>query len=196
MSSLPVLPFIVITGPPGVGKTTLVCKLMKQLQEKQVSVAGFYTTEKRDTHGNRIGFNIVTTEGMTAPLAAIKSDGDGTRLPMIGRYAVDVVGFERVALPLMEKASSAGVAKASVFIVDEVGKMELLSDTFCRALASLLDQRRCALLLTIPVAGRGRPLPVVERIRGHPHALLVTLNRSNRNDAALHHRLLEALTPH
>ncbi|KAA0201829.1 hypothetical protein HAZT_HAZT001857 [Hyalella azteca] len=129
---------------------------MKQLQEKQVSVAGFYTTEKRDTHGNRIGFNIVTTEGMTAPLAAIKSDGDGTRLPMIGRYAVDVVGFERVALPLMEK-------------------MELLSDTFCRALASLLDQRRCALLLTIPVAGRGRPLPVVERIRGHPHALLVTV---------------------
>ena len=47
---------ILLTGPPGVGKTTLIKYLCEQLG----NCSGFYTEEIREG-GKRIGFNIVTS---------------------------------------------------------------------------------------------------------------------------------------
>ncbi|KAF2349100.1 Nucleoside-triphosphatase THEP1 type [Trinorchestia longiramus] len=175
----------------GIGKTTLVRKLLARLQDKTPDAAvGFYTAEQRDIHGNRTGFNIITTDGQQAPLAFIQREEDGRKLPMVGRYAVDVTAFKRVALPLLTKATTTH----SVLVIDEVGKMELLSEAFSRSLSGVLSTRRCALLLTIPVPGRGKPIPLVEHIRKHPDALLVTLNRSNRNDQQLLDHLYTVLS--
>ena len=51
---------IVITGEPGVGKTTLVTKLVEQLL-KSWNIEGFYTTELRDpVTGKRSGFDLIS----------------------------------------------------------------------------------------------------------------------------------------
>ena len=46
---------LLVTGPPGVGKTTLVTHLCQELE----NCAGFYTEEIREA-GKRSGFDIVT----------------------------------------------------------------------------------------------------------------------------------------
>lgn len=53
---------VLVTGKPGSGKTTLVKNLATQLQTKlgAGSVSGFYTTEIRDSHGIRTGFDLGT----------------------------------------------------------------------------------------------------------------------------------------
>ncbi|WP_455379576.1 nucleoside-triphosphatase, partial [Petrachloros mirabilis] len=50
-----------ITGLPGVGKTTLVRKLAKRLAE--FGPTGFYTEEIRNERGIREGFRLVTLCG-------------------------------------------------------------------------------------------------------------------------------------
>jgi nucleoside-triphosphatase len=52
---------ILITGLPGVGKTTLIRGLATRLAK--YDPAGFYTEEIRDSQGKREGFRIVTLSG-------------------------------------------------------------------------------------------------------------------------------------
>ena len=49
-----------ITGSPGVGKTTLTKKIADQLRSKGCHVAGFVTVENRGKEGRaRVGFDLV-----------------------------------------------------------------------------------------------------------------------------------------
>ena len=57
MTKIP--PRILITGTPGVGKTTLVRKVVEKLA---VRLGGFYTEEIRE-QGIRVGFRLRTMEG-------------------------------------------------------------------------------------------------------------------------------------
>ena len=55
----------------GVGKTTLVMQAVEQLKASGVEVKGFYTEEVRDG-GRRVGFDVVTMDGMRGPLARVR----------------------------------------------------------------------------------------------------------------------------
>ncbi|MCX8127048.1 MAG: AAA family ATPase, partial [Dehalococcoidia bacterium] len=82
---------ILITGKPGCGKTTL---LRRAVAESGVAAGGFYTEEVRE-HGERQGFRIVTLDGRSAVLSYV-----GIRSPYrVGRYGVDLVALESVAVP-------------------------------------------------------------------------------------------------
>ncbi|XP_050709371.1 cancer-related nucleoside-triphosphatase homolog [Eriocheir sinensis] len=92
---------VAVTGPPGVGKTTLVQKVVGQLQEAEVACSGFYTKEVRQG-GKRVGFDVVTLSGRTGVLSRQRAEGSGGREPRVGNYAVDVASFESLALPLLQ----------------------------------------------------------------------------------------------
>lgn len=51
-----------------------------------------------------------------------------------------------------------------MFVIDEIGKMELFSQAFIRAVRQALDSVDCTILGTIPLP-KGKPLGLVEEIR-------------------------------
>jgi nucleoside-triphosphatase len=116
---------ILLTGPPGVGKTTVMIRLAQRLEHR--SVAGFYTEEMRES-GRRQGFQIVTFSGKTGVLA----DKSLPSRARVGRYGVNVEAFERLAIPELARP-------ADLVLIDEIGKMECFSPAFVTAVRDLLD---------------------------------------------------------
>ncbi len=104
-----------LTGPPGIGKTTVVERILARLK---VDAGGFLTREMREG-GRRTGFEIVTLDGKRGILATVK----GRSRYRVGRYRVNVEELERVALPALERARR----DCELMVIDEIGTMELFS---------------------------------------------------------------------
>ncbi|XP_071493917.1 cancer-related nucleoside-triphosphatase homolog [Diadema antillarum] len=165
---------IFLTGPPGIGKTTLVRKACSELGAKSIPTQGFYTEEVR-AGGKRIGFDVVTLDGQRGTLAKV-GDHKG---PKVGQYTVNLPSFEQLALPVVSRKPP-GRAISPIFVIDEVGKMELFSQGFIQSVRKLLDQHSSTVLGTIPIP-KGRPLGLVEEIRSRPDVKVVTISKDNRD---------------
>ncbi|KAK1791370.1 hypothetical protein P4O66_013383, partial [Electrophorus voltai] len=143
-----------------VGKTTLVQKVCEVMVSGGVSLNGFYTEEVRES-GRRVGFDVVTVTGERGPLSRVGNEGSvGKREYKVSQYVVDLSSFENLALPLFQNM---GEGSRRVFVIDEIGKMELFSQTFIQAVRQALDSSDC-ILGTIPTP-KGKPLGLVEEIR-------------------------------
>ncbi|CAL0314270.1 unnamed protein product [Lupinus luteus] len=166
-----------VTGPPGVGKSTLIMKVFETLNASNpnLKVQGFYTREVRQT-GQRVGFEVVTLDGRTCPLASAKfSSPESLRWPSVGKYKVDVTSFETLALPELQVRED-----NDLFIIDEVGKMELFSSQFFPAVLKVLESN-VPILASIPIPKFGRDIPAVARLRNHAGATCFTLSVGNRD---------------
>ncbi|MPC20643.1 Cancer-related nucleoside-triphosphatase [Portunus trituberculatus] len=62
---------VALMGPPGVGKTTFIKKVVDRLQEGGLTCQGFYTEEVR-REGSRTGFDVVTLEGQRGILSRVR----------------------------------------------------------------------------------------------------------------------------
>ena len=109
---------ILITGQPGIGKTTLIKKLAQKLPK---SLSGFYTEEVRDSNGRRTGFDVVSIVNANnrKPLARDSCLQSG---PKVGKYTVLVSEFESIAISCLEKGTS-----SKYIIIDEIGKTGVFS---------------------------------------------------------------------
>lgn len=172
---------VFLTGQPGVGKTTLVQKACEALVSSGATVEGFYTEEVK-AGGRRVGFDVVTLTGERGHLSRIRDvagPSHGRREYTVGQYVVDLPSFENLVLPLFQNVGSGGGTR-KVFIIDEIGKMELFSQSFIRAVRQTLDSSSCTILGTIPVL-KHKPLPVVEEVRGRSDVRVFTISKENRN---------------
>ena len=157
---------ILVTGRPGSGKTTLVRRVLQALG---APAGGFYTRETRGEDGRRTGFELVTLDGPAATLAHVGIQGPHR----VGRYGVDVAALERVGVPAVEAAVEAG----RLVVIDEIGKMELLSTAFQRAVIEAVRRHR-TLFGTIMRA----PHPFADELKAQPDALLFELTETNRDE--------------
>uniref|UniRef100_UPI0037E7C634 cancer-related nucleoside-triphosphatase n=1 Tax=Semicossyphus pulcher TaxID=241346 RepID=UPI0037E7C634 len=174
---------VFLTGPPGVGKTTLVQKACEALVSSGVGVEGFYTEEVRQG-GRRVGFDVVTVTGERGQLSRIRdvsAPSHGRREYTVGQYVVDLSSFENLALPLFRNVGSADGGGRKVFVIDEIGKMELFSQSFIRAVRQTLESSSCTILGTIPIP-KGKPLGLVEEVRSRRDVKVFTVSKENRND--------------
>ncbi|KAJ7944052.1 Cancer-related nucleoside-triphosphatase [Quillaja saponaria] len=141
-----------VTGPPGVGKSTLIMRVLESLKASNpnLKAQGFYTREIR--HGNeRVGFEVVTLDGRIGPLASSTiSSPESLRWPTVGRYKVDVASFELLALPELQIREDTDLS-----VIDEVGKMELFSSSFFPAVLKVLESN-IPTLASIPIPKFGR----------------------------------------
>lgn len=121
---------LVVTGSPGVGKSTAISKVILRLKSKGVIVGGCITSEKR-TSGRRTGFGITNlTSGNQGELASATASLG----PRVGRYRVNLTDLASVGARGLADAA----ASSEVIVVDEVGPMELVSPDFRRALKACM----------------------------------------------------------
>lgn len=177
MANASVCRHVVITGPPGVGKTTLIKKTCDAFERRHIPVHGFYTQECRD-RGNRIGFDVITLAGNRQPLARLRaetSQNDGTHY--VGKYRVLLSSFEACALPTL--TLPVDPAQMPVIVVDEIGKMELFSHRFEQMIRQLMSRHDLTVLATIPDK-RKLPVALVDEIRRSSTVRLFEINTDNR----------------
>ena len=113
-----------LTGPPGSGKTSLIKQAVARLE---IKAGGFYTEEIK-SQGVRQGFRLVTLDGQTAVLSHLDFEGPHR----VSKYGVDVTSLDKIGVAAIERATE----ECDLVVIDEIGKMELLSARFREARTS------------------------------------------------------------
>ena len=148
------LNLILLTGLPGVGKTTIVNRLAEYYAGKGLKVSGITTREVRAS-GVRIGFKITDLATGREGWLARKNSHSG---PHVGSYQVVLEDLEMVGVSAL---SNAATGSADIVIVDEVGPMEMTSHGFRSSLSKILSGNRP----TIATVKMGSNYHEIERIR-------------------------------
>jgi len=153
---------IFVTGKPGCGKTTLIKKISKEITEK---FSGFYTEEIREK-GKRIGFKIKTLNKKEGILAHVNFKSKYH----VGKYKVNLEDLEKIGVSAIEK----GVREEKIVLIDEIGKMELLSPKFKRAVLNALNSKNMV-LGTVML----KKDPFCEKIKKRKDTIIFYLNKEN-----------------
>lgn len=173
--------FVLLTGRPGVGKTTAVGRAVRQLQEDGVDVLGFWTEEVRDNDGRRTGFDIVRVDGSRVALSRKGEESD----VRVGSYAVRVGEAGRAFVTIASEVRSAG--PDDVAVIDEIGPMEVAIDSF----EELVETARKGAASLIVTYKQGSRDPLLARLRQLDGAADWTVTTDNRD--AMPPRIVQAL---
>jgi nucleoside-triphosphatase len=160
---------ILLTGRPGVGKTTLIVKLATEMiSQFRLRPGGFYTHETREGFF-RSGFKIFSLDGKEGVLADTKLDSPHK----VGKYGVDVKALEDIGVASLESAIFN--KDIDVIIIDEIGKMETISGRFRDAVASALNSPKIV-VATIQHEGNG----YIFQIKNREDIKLMEMTEGNR----------------
>lgn len=159
---------LLLTGRPGVGKTTVIQRVLAMLS-RDVRATGFYTQELRGPQG-RLGFIAITLAGQQHTLAHV----DFRDRHRVSRYGVDVTTFEAHVVPTIDPARH---PDASLIVVDEIGKMECFSEVFRETVTRALDSP-VPVLATIALKGN----TFIQGIRSRKDVELIEVTVSNRDE--------------
>jgi nucleoside-triphosphatase len=137
------------------------------LRRAGLRVSGFVTEELRES-GRRVGFTVETFAGERATLAHVRFSGP----PRVGRYGVDLEGFERLALPSLSEAEA-----ADLVVIDELGKMELASEAFRDAVSALFESET-SILATVHVVRHS----FTDKLKNDASVEVLGVSRRNRDE--------------
>jgi len=154
---------ILITGNPGVGKTTLIQNIISRLN---VSAGGFYTSEVRDENGKRWGFKIISLDGREEVLASV----DVISSRRVSKYGVDVGAVDSIGVTAIRDA----LKSKDIVVIDEIGRMELISDRFRDIVQIALDSPK-PVLGTIAL----KETNTAKKIKERKDTRVIKLTRAN-----------------
>jgi len=160
---MPHLNNLLITGNPGVGKTTVLVWLAEHLAEYHP--AGFITKEIRE-EGVRRGFLLISCWGQKQILSHVNISSP----VRVGKYKIDLAGFEQFLKEIHLSDTDTGLV-----MIDEIGKMECFSEIFRNSVLTLLDAHH-PFIATIGKKGT----PFMEGIKSRPDVKMVEVTLQNR----------------
>jgi nucleoside-triphosphatase len=157
---------VLLTGTPGCGKTTAIRHLIQRLPD--LRLVGFYTREVREG-SRRVGFEAVgVASGRHGLLAHV---GSRSR-HRVGRYGVEPANLARLVGAELDRPPG----DVDLFVVDEVGKMELLCPEFVAATPRLLNGPT-PVVATVALRGGG----VIAAVKARGDVRLVEVTGENRD---------------
>ena len=125
---------ILLTGSPGIGKTTVLTKAVEALKAKGLRVGGMLSREVR-SFGSRVGFEILSLSDNERGWLAHVDQEHG---PQVGKYRVNLDDLNRVGVAAILKA----VESCQVIAIDEIGPMEMFSGSFKDAVAKAIQSMK------------------------------------------------------
>jgi nucleoside-triphosphatase len=156
---------ILLTGRPGIGKTTVIQKVVAA----GIPLAGGFLTEEIREPAGRVGFRVKDIHsGKEGVLAHVRRK----RAPKVGKYGVDVA-FDRIGVGALHEA----VRRQGCVIIDEIGKMELCSKAFRAAVTAVMGSGQ-PVLATVPVHRH----PFLDALREREDVTVIEVTRSSRDD--------------
>jgi nucleoside-triphosphatase len=155
---------LLVTGAPGIGKTTVIRRVADDLGATR-PLRGFYTEEIRESR-RRQGFQLVSFEGHIRVIAHV----DFPKCHRVGKYGVDIAAMDEAASLLAVDSA------AELFLVDEIGKMECLSERFVTAMRRLIAARS-PVIAAVGLHGTG----FIAEVKRLPDCLLWEVTAANRD---------------
>ncbi len=174
---------VFITGLPKTGKTYLIKKVLERYSKK---IFGFYTQEII-FENKRVGFSIINDYGDKEIFALkheyiknkdifIKEKYNGL-IKHYKKYDVLIDNFEKIAVNYLEnKILNENISYKNIFIIDEIGSIELLSERFCHLVIKILNSNNY-LLATL----RYNTYPFVDDIKKFRNSKIFKLEKNNFN---------------
>ena len=168
---------ILLTGEPKSGKSYLLSKLIKSLSKNnKTKMKGFISSELQ-FKGIRVGIKIKNINKESENLMAIKifknKKYNEKNRNHIGSYQVDVNALEQISLPVFNDLKG-----CNLLIIDEIGKMELLSKKFKKKIIELFaNEQKFLILAIVPISN---DISLVEKLKQKKDTEVFQLSKTNR----------------
>jgi nucleoside-triphosphatase len=172
----------ILTGVPGVGKTTVLLKVVGILKEKGLDVGGMISREVRE--GNvRVGFEIIDLNNSKCGWLAHVNQKNG---PQVGKYRVNLEDLNNIGA----QAIIDSIEKSTVIAIDEVGPMELFSEKFKQATKQALESTKPVLAV---VHGKAQePLVIQAKSREDAELYVVTVQNRDKLPEQIESKIYDA----
>ena len=158
---------IILSGPPRIGKTTIVRAVVAKLGE---DCAGFCTEEILEQE-QRVGFRIVTMQNKNCILSHRDIHGH----VHVGKYGVDLACVEETGVTSIKR----GIKTGKTIIIDEIGKMEMISRPFRLSVLDALDSKCCVIGTML-----FKRHPFCDKIRARNDVEIIEVTEENRDTLA------------
>ncbi len=175
MSTLKQLIFV--TGPPGIGKTSVLLRSVNGLSSRGYGIGGMISRDVREG-GVRVGFEIMDfSTGQRGWLAHVNQPTG----PKISKYRVNLTDLEAIGVSSILEA----IRNADIIMVDEIGPMELFSSGFREAVVQAVESDK-PVLATIHFGLRNR---FVNDLKNREDAQILEVTFENRKN--LHNLIID-----
>ena len=125
---------ILVTGPSGIGKTSILRRTVKELKKRGYEIGGMICREVHEG-GLRVGFELMDlSTGQRGWLAHVNQ----TTGPAVGKYHVNLTDLEVIGAGSILDA----IQNADIIAIDEIGPMEFLSTAFSNALLKAVESSK------------------------------------------------------
>lgn len=159
---------LLLTGNPGVGKTSVLLRIVESLRTRGYNVGGTVSLEVR-VDGERVGFEILDLKTNRRGWLAHVVHQQG---PEVGKYKVNIGDLESIGVAAINDA----VRGFEVVVVDEIGPMEFHSAKFKQAVREAVQSPK----LMVCVVHWKAADSLLAEIGGRPDAEVYVVTRENR----------------